>query len=216
MPGLGTRLGSGWEHWGRVCFVGCVCAGWGGSAWRAGEYRELGNTSGDQRLHLFFKKNGCSSSKQFFFAFPHASPDLGWIHRIQLVPVAAPWQPAQLLRSHPKCLLGATAGVTRSCVGARALLAPPPDPQGSMCASPWQSLSPDVPGGATALPLPASARPHCQRAVSQPRCSLGLVLARGDELERFIGVTHTLPRCSPHVLTLLAVLQGGGSALRCR
>lgn len=155
-------------------------------------------------------------SSFFFFAFPHASPDLGWIHRIQLVPVAAPWQPAQLLRSHPKCLLGATAGVTRSCVGARALLAPPPDPQGSMCASPWQSLSPDVPGGATALPLPASARPRCQRAVSQPRCSLGLVLARGDELERFIGVTHTLPRCSPHVLTLLAVLQGGGSALRCR
>lgn len=70
--------------------------------------------------------------------------------------------------------------------------------------------------GAAALPIPASARPGCQRAVSQPRCSLGLVLARGDELERFIGVTHTLPCCSPHVLTLLAELQGGGSALRCQ
>lgn len=93
----------------------------------------------------------------------------------------------------------------------------PPDPQGSLCASPWQSLSPGVPWGAAALTLTASACSRCQRAVSQPRCSLGLVLARGDELlEHFIGVTHALPRCSPHVLTLLAVPQGGGGALRCR
>lgn len=93
----------------------------------------------------------------------------------------------------------------------------PPDPQGSLCASPLQSLSPGVPWGAAALTLTASACSRCQRAVSQPRCSLGLVLARGDELlEHFIGVTHALPRCSPHVLTLLAVPQGGGGALRCR
>lgn len=105
--------------------------------------------------------------------------------------------------------------MTHSCVGACALLSPP-RPAGLNVCQPLAKPQPQRARGAAALPLPASARPGCQRAVSQPRCSLGLVLARGDELERFIGVTHTLPCCSPHVLTLLAELQGGGSALRCQ